>query len=321
MGNQLRQLNQQKITMCGQDFYCPDTADFLSFSSRKESQGMVSLQKGLSLFHGHFDLQKDIVVEAESPSPVLEFGCLLSGAIEGDSITDGQEKRHWGGQDGHAWLSYCSRSESTITYFCGRPIHVVVFQIAAPLLPSLFLDTDALNCVEQLNNQLANAHGVNLLLQEIIAHIKNRNFCLGELDRLYLTSKSYELLFQLRYSITDKHQVSLSANRSRTVERAVRMIQKNLDAPLSLEQVAREAGICATGLNAGFKEAFGTTVFGYIRQQRLARAKELMEHRGKTASEAAWESGYQSLSSFHRAFYAQYGVTPGVFSKKTGRIV
>ncbi len=286
--------------MCGQDFYYPDAADFLSFSSREDSQGMVSLQKGLSLFHGHVDLQKDTVVEAESPWPVLEFGCLLSGAIEGDSITDDREKRHWGGQDGHAWLSYCSRSQSTITYFSGKPIHV----------------TDALNCVEQLNNQLANAHGVHLLLQKIIAHMKNKNFCLGELDRLYLTSKSYELLFQLRHSLTDKHQVSSSASRSKTVERAVRMIQKNLDVPLSLEKIAREAGICATGLNARFKEAFGTTVFGYIRQQRLARARELMEHQGKTASEAAWESGYQSLSSFHRAFYAQYGVAPGTFSKK-----
>ncbi len=319
MDNQLRQFNQQKITMCGQNFYYPDTADFLSFSSQKDSRGIVYLQKGLNLFHGHVDLQKDIVVKAESPWPVLEFGCLLSGAIEGNSITDNREKRHWGGQDGHAWLSYCRRSQSTITYFSGKPIHVVVFQIVAPLLETLFLDTDALNCVEQLNNQLANTHGVHLLLQEIIAHIKNRNFCLGELDRLYLTSKSYELLFQLRHSLTDQHQISLSASRNKTLERAVRMIQKNLDAPLSLEQVAREAGICSTGLNAGFKEAFGTTVFGYIRQQRLARAKELMERRGKTASEAAWESGYQSLSSFHRAFYAQYGVTPGVFSKKPGR--
>ncbi len=321
MNKQSLQLRQQQIPGHQQGLHSPAPVDFLSCSSQKDSQGMVSLQKGLSLFHGHVDLQKDIVVEEESPWPVLEFGCLLSGAIEGESITDDREKRHWGGQDGHAWLSYCKRAQSTITYFSGKPIHVVVFQIVAPLLPTLFLDTNALNCVEQLNNQLANSHGVNLLLQEIIAHIKNKKFCLDELDRLYLTSKSYELLFQLRHSLTeDKHQVSLSASRSKTLERAVRMIQKNLDAPLSLEQVAREAGICATGLNAGFKEVFGTTVFGYIRQQRLAKAKELMEYRGKTASEAAWESGYQSVSSFHRAFYAQYGVAPGKFSKKYQRL-
>ncbi len=192
-----------------------------------------------------------------------------------------------------------------------------MFQIVAPLLPTLFLDTDALLCVEQFNNQLANAHGVNLLLKEIIRYMEKKHFCLNELDRLYLTSKSYELLFHLRHSLTSKHKISLSASRTRIIERAVTMIQNNLDASLSLEQVAREAGICATGLNAGFKEAFGTTVFGYIRQQRLARAKELMEYQGRTVSEAAWESGYQSLSSFHRAFYAQYGLSPGAFSKNT----
>ncbi len=302
-----------------QDIHCSDPVDFLSFSSQEGAREMVSLQKGLNLFHGHVALQKDIIVEAQCPWPVLEFGCLLSGTIEGDSITDDQQKHHWGGNGGHAWVSYCSRSQSTITYFSGDPINVVVFQLFAPLLDTLFLNTDAMICTEQINNQLANASGVNPLLKEIIGHMENKNFCLDELDRLYLTSKSYELLFHLRHSVIRKGQWPLAANQARAVDRAVRLIKDHLDVPLSLEQIAREAGVCATGLNAGFKATFGTTVFGYIRQQRLSRAKELMEHQGKTASEAAWESGYQSLSSFHRAFYGQYGVSPGTFSKRYQR--
>ncbi len=195
-------------------------------------------------------------------------------------------------------MSYCKCSQSTITYFSGEPIQVVVFQLFAPLLDTLLLDTNILICAEQINNQLANASGVTPLLQEIIGHMEGKKFCLDELDRLYLTSKSYELLFHLYHNVIGKGQCPLATNQAKAVDRAVRMIQEHLETPLSLEQIAREAGVCATGLNAGFKETFGTTVFGYIRQQRLARAKELMKYQGKTVSEAAWESGYQSLSSF-----------------------
>ncbi len=299
-----------------QGISCSEPVDFFPFVSREGVREMVSLQKGLNVFHGHVALQQDIVVKAQYPWPVLEFGCLLSGTIEGDSITDDRQKYHWGGNGGHAWVSYCSRSQSTVTYFSGEPIHVVVFQLFAPLLDTLFLDTDALICTEQINNCLANASSVTPLLHQIIGYMRCKDFCLDELDRLYLTSKSCELLFHLRHSVIGKGRCPLLGTRARAVDRAVRMILEHLDTRLSLEQIAREAGVCATGLNAGFKEAFGTTVFGYIRQQRLSRARELIEHQDKTVSEAAWESGYQSLSSFHRAFYARYGVAPGTFSKK-----
>jgi AraC-like DNA-binding protein len=91
------------------------------------------------------------------------------------------------------------------------------------------------------------------------------------------------------------------------VEKAREILEQNLAAPPSLADIARKSGVCVTCLTEKFRKQFGTTVFGYLRQRRLEQAKELMTRHGLSASEAAWEVGYSSLSSFHRAFMAKYG--------------
>ncbi|MCG8552998.1 MAG: AraC family transcriptional regulator, partial [Desulfobacterales bacterium] len=90
----------------------------------------------------------------------------------------------------------------------------------------------------------------------------------------------------------------------------------NLASPPSLDLLARKSGLCVTYLTETFKKTFGTTVFGYVRQQRLSRAKELIAVHGMDASHAAWEVGYSSVSSFHRAFLAEYGTTPGSYRRR-----
>lgn len=101
-----------------------------------------------------------------------------------------------------------------------------------------------------------------------------------------------------------------------TITCARKILDNNLASPPCLEVLARKSGLCATYLTEGFKKTFGKTVFGYIRQQRLLRARELIAVHGMSASNAAWEIGYSSLSSFHRAFLAEYGTTPGSYRRQ-----
>lgn len=65
----------------------------------------------------------------------------------------------------------------------------------------------------------------------------------------------------------------------------------------------------------GFRLLFNNSVFGLLREERLEKAQILMEKQEKRACKAAWEVGYSSLSSFHRAFSKKYGVNPGYYSK------
>ncbi|WP_303851298.1 AraC family transcriptional regulator [Seleniivibrio woodruffii] len=91
------------------------------------------------------------------------------------------------------------------------------------------------------------------------------------------------------------------------------MIDSNLFEPLSHCQIARKAGINEFKLKNGFKEIFGTTVNGYMTEQRMLKARKMLESGSVSVSEAAWEIGYTNVSHFISVFRRHYGVTPGKF--------
>jgi len=91
------------------------------------------------------------------------------------------------------------------------------------------------------------------------------------------------------------------------------MIDENLCEPLSHCQIAKRAGINEFKLKNGFKEVFGTTVNGYMTQQRMNKARKMLESGGTSVSEAAWSIGYTNVSHFISVFRKYFGVTPGKF--------
>jgi AraC family transcriptional activator of pyochelin receptor len=80
--------------------------------------------------------------------------------------------------------------------------------------------------------------------------------------------------------------------------------------PPSLVALAEIAGINEFKLKHGFKEMFGTTVFGYLAEARLVQARAHLIEGRKTATEIAFELGFSSLQHFSSRFKARYGVTP-----------
>jgi transcriptional regulator GlxA family with amidase domain len=57
------------------------------------------------------------------------------------------------------------------------------------------------------------------------------------------------------------------------------------------------------------------TVFQRIRDERLRRAKEMLEGRGLSVTETAFAVGYDSISHFSQAYKKRFGDSPG---KKAG---
>lgn len=63
-----------------------------------------------------------------------------------------------------------------------------------------------------------------------------------------------------------------------------------------------------------FKQHFNTTVSDYIMKRRVASSQRLIEQ-GAPLSEACFQSGFSSLSSFIRAFHSVAGMTPSAYRK------
>ena len=137
----------------------------------------------------------------------------------------------------------------------------------------------------------------------------------GASKRLYLESKALELIAgYLEQLSTDIKEINTStAIKSGDVERiyqAREILFKNLETPPSLMNLAHLVGLNDYKLKQGFQHVFGTTVFGCLQQQRLRKAKLLLQDSTLNVNAIARRVGYASPSSFHRAFKKHFGVSP-----------
>ncbi|WP_457106686.1 helix-turn-helix domain-containing protein [Methylobacterium sp. P5_C11] len=103
-----------------------------------------------------------------------------------------------------------------------------------------------------------------------------------------------------------------AAIRAGLLDRAHALIERRLHEPgLSPAQVAAALGISIRQLHILF-EPTGTSFGRHLRMRRVARARRILEAAPRTSvTEAAYASGFDSLSTFFRSFRAAYGCAPG----------
>jgi AraC-like DNA-binding protein len=104
--------------------------------------------------------------------------------------------------------------------------------------------------------------------------------------------------------------VGLQGARERRLMAAVRArIDADLAEPWSLRALGRQVGLAPRRLGTLFREAYGQGVMDYVLQQRLARARLLIEQ-GASVTQACFDTGYDNPASFSRAFRRAFGHAP-----------
>ena len=141
----------------------------------------------------------------------------------------------------------------------------------------------------------------------------------GGLRNLYLESRVMELLTLQVYdyirSETSDHPRTrpLAPDDVERVRYARDILVRDLENPPSLPELAAQAGINEKKLKLGFRQVYDTSVFGYFREHRLHKARELLRQGRCNVTEAAYAVGFQSLSHFSRAFRERFGILPKDF--------
>lgn len=95
----------------------------------------------------------------------------------------------------------------------------------------------------------------------------------------------------------------------RQMEQARTCLDHHLDDPPSIIALARIVGVNDFKLKRSFKSAFGTTVFGYVRQRRMERAATHL-HEGRSVAASAEAAGYICPRCFADAFRRHFGILP-----------
>jgi len=141
----------------------------------------------------------------------------------------------------------------------------------------------------------------------------------GLTKRVYLESKVGELmalqLDQLMDTPASQHSTGLKPEDVERIHYAREMLISRLSNPPSLIELARLVGINDCKLKAGFRQVFGTTVFGYLYNCRMEQARQLLQERRLSVTEVARLVGYENHRSFAVAFRKKFGVNPKRYTR------
>ncbi|RKQ38852.1 AraC family transcriptional regulator [Enterobacter sp. R1(2018)] len=87
-------------------------------------------------------------------------------------------------------------------------------------------------------------------------------------------------------------------------------IEQHLSEPLTLADLALEAGLSEFHFARMFKQSTRLAPHQYVMQRRMARAEALVRHTSLSLTEIALSCGFSSASHFSNRFKAAIGITP-----------
>jgi AraC-like DNA-binding protein len=139
-----------------------------------------------------------------------------------------------------------------------------------------------------------------------------------KLQEMYLESKLLELIYTTfnRPNINNSDEIYLSAQDIEALNKAKTILIENIINPPSIKDLAHKSAMNDYKLKKGFKQLFGNTVYGFLQEYRLNKAKKLLEKGDINIGEVAFLVGYKRLSHFSMVFKKYFGINPREIKKK-----
>lgn len=146
-------------------------------------------------------------------------------------------------------------------------------------------------------------------MQTIVNQIFHNRFE-GKAKMMFFKSQITALLSHFFGQLSLMNEAAIPTGEREKLYQAKEILANNLETPPSLSELSRQIGLNSFKLKKNFKELFGVPVFKYLQNERLSKAHDLLRYEEISIQEAAWQVGYDSLSSFSNAFLKKFGFRP-----------
>jgi AraC-like DNA-binding protein len=109
-------------------------------------------------------------------------------------------------------------------------------------------------------------------------------------------------------------QLRTPAINFRGLDRVTQFVSANLGRPLTLTELERVGHMSRRALHNGFMKAFGMSPMGWVREQRLLKARELLRAPQEihTVIQAVYACGFTNPSTFAAHYTHRFGERPSV---------
>lgn len=274
----------------------------------------------LTLFHYRFHDDVHVIKEAQNlDMPLGEIGFHLSGNRHG--YCTGENFIDWGGCDQ-------VDEEIEVTY-ANAPILKVDIHLESTNALSQFISDALKELPAEIRRYLGDCDGrwfseVNMITPAMRSPLEQIFHCpfQGRTKQMYLEGKCLELIALKLEQLKDIDKrtgtsCSLKPDDIDRIHHARAILTANLDNPPSLMELARQVSLNDYKLKVGFRQVFGTTVFGYLHQHRMETARQLLGTQRMNIKEVARTVGYANQSRFAAAFRKQFGVNPKAYCLST----
>jgi AraC-like DNA-binding protein len=148
-----------------------------------------------------------------------------------------------------------------------------------------------------------------IVLNQIMNYNLNSN-----LRELYCKAKAYELLslYFNRGEDANIEQCPFLVDESNVlkIKKAKDIVIQRMSEPPTLVELSNEIELSLKKLKEGFKQIYGTTVYGFLFDYKMEFARKLLESGTHNVNEVGLKVGYSTASHFISAFKKQYGTTP-----------
>ncbi len=100
---------------------------------------------------------------------------------------------------------------------------------------------------------------------------------------------------------------------ARFLTRARDLVDARYSEPLTVDDLAAEAGLSRAHFSVEFKRAFGVTPHVYLLTRRLERAAHLLRYTDRSVTTICMDVGLSSVGSFTASFRRLYDHTPTAY--------
>ncbi|MHC5778367.1 helix-turn-helix transcriptional regulator [Nostoc sp.] len=286
-------------------------------------QREVQLRDGVLLSIYNYQSQKSVVVESPVRGHMIEFQFFTLAGSQLENI---------GSRAGQYFLSGSGMALESANFYKDLfgllevSVHIqpenfcsFVADISGEITPELK------HLIRRWDQPTYERYGIQIPAMQVAVQQILQCPYQGMTKRIYFESKVWELAALMIDQEVQINQGKLKMNaiKPQEVDRihyAKEILLQHLHNPPSLIQLSRQVGLNDRKLKQGFKQVFGTTVFGYLHNHRMELAQKLLIERNMNVTEVARTVGYASLPSFSYAFYKKFGVNPKSYQTEKVRL-